>query len=541
MNNFFTLTKVFFLSGFNVNKRKKNQKSAFSLFILTLVLFAFVSLTISFGFISKLDLVGGTLESVLGIMLFMSFMMNFILSVTQVQSIIFNTKDYEFLESLPVSKTAIISSKLFAFYLINVSEDLALIVPSICLYLAFGGAITSGLVALLAAIFICVIPIMISAIIGALSALISSKSKHSNLINLIFSILFFGLTFIGYMFIMYSNTAEVANTLNKLFIFKWINEGILGNYIYLLYYLAFCIGAFILVCLFISLIYKPVNAWLKFKNNHTDYDSIKKETNASDLDIDKVLLKKEWNMISKKPQWLLNSILGGVFCIVIGVIAIMFPSLFVSGSSSDDGVDPLLIQQIMSYMVPGLCLMMFSIATPVSSSISFEGRNGYELLRSYPIDSRKIIKAKFSISLIIGLIESVIVSLVLIVLLLIKGIIYPDLLIGVIIYPILAMTYTTIMGTITGLKWPKLDYENEAQVLKNSASVNFLMLFSFLPAFILFGVSYAGTLIFTYAGLEFMKYVILGVISLIYIIVCVIFYSVIKKKGPKLFNNIIKR
>ena len=69
MNSFFALTKVFFLSGFNVNKKKKNQKSAFSLFALTLALFMFTSALLSFVFSEKMKEAGLPIETFLGVIL----------------------------------------------------------------------------------------------------------------------------------------------------------------------------------------------------------------------------------------------------------------------------------------------------------------------------------------------------------------------------------------------------------------------------------------------------------------------------------------
>ena len=127
MNNFFTLTKVFFLSGFNVNKKKKNQKNAFKLFLLTLALFMLISISLSFVFSEQMKEAGLPIETFLGVILMFAFMLNLVISIFQLQSIIFNTKDYEFLESLPLSKPTIIASKLFATYLINLSGSLKII------------------------------------------------------------------------------------------------------------------------------------------------------------------------------------------------------------------------------------------------------------------------------------------------------------------------------------------------------------------------------------------------------------------------------
>lgn len=541
MSNFLTLTKVFFLSGFNVNKRKKSQRSAFGLFGLALALFAIASFSVSMNFFMKMEALGLQKEETLGLMLLVSFMLNFVLSIYQVQSIIFNAKDYEFLESLPVKKTTIVAAKLASFYLINVAEDVALILPAIFLYLVMAkGTIIPALLALLCSLVICVIPILLSAVIGAISALVSSKSKHSNLINIIISALFFLVLFGGYLYLVYGNASGITSFMDKVFFLSWLHTGLCGETMNILYYILFSLGILFLVIVFISLIYRPVNTWLHSKNDHVDYEKVKKDAAKQNLKLDHVLLKKEWYMVSKRPQYLLNSILGSVFYLGLGVMIIFFPTMFAGGAPSEE-TESVNIPMIMTFMVPSLGLMMNSIATTSSSSISFESKYGYEMLKSYPIDSNKIIKAKLIIAIIISSIMNLIVSAILILVLVLKGFYQPYFIIPVIIYPQLASILLAIVGMLTGLKWPKLHFENESQVLKNSAATNFLLLFVGLPVTFLFFIVYIGDILAASFQLEFIHYIGMGLVILVYAIMIPVMLNVLKKKGARLFDNIIEK
>jgi ABC-2 type transport system permease protein len=332
MNNFFTLTKVFFLSGFNVNSKKKNQKSALGLFGLTLVLFAISSLGISFSMIMMMKEASLPIELFLCVLVMMGFMLNFIIYIFQLQSIIFNTKDYELLESLPISKPCIIVAKLFATYLINVAEDVALILPALGIYFANGGTIVPGILSFVSALLISVVPILLSAIIGSISALISAKSRHSNLINIILSLLFFVVFFGGYFYINYAGADMLTGVLDHVFFLKWMKDALLSEYINYLYFVLFNLGGAIILTLMISLIYRPVNTWLKTGVVHVDYDKVKKNNEKVDLNLDKVLLKKEWNMVSRRPQYLINCVLGQFFFLIFAIMFILLPNMFVGGS-----------------------------------------------------------------------------------------------------------------------------------------------------------------------------------------------------------------
>ena len=84
-----------------------------------------ISVSFSFMLNERIIEAGLPSENTLVMILLLAFMLNFVLSLFQLQSVIFKAKDYEFLESLPVSKVCIVSSKIIATYLINLSEDLA--------------------------------------------------------------------------------------------------------------------------------------------------------------------------------------------------------------------------------------------------------------------------------------------------------------------------------------------------------------------------------------------------------------------------------
>lgn len=535
MNSFFALTKVFFLSGFNVNKKKKNQKNAFSLFALTLALFMFTSALLSFVFSEKMKEAGLPIETFLGVILMFAFMLNLAISIFQLQSIIFNTKDYEFLESLPVSKPTIIASKLFATYLINLSEDLALMIPAIIIYLVNAGGAIPSLMALVGAILISFIPILISAIIGSLSALISSKSKHSNLINIITSLLLITLLFGGYMYINYAGADKLNTIMESIFFLAWISHGIFGEYIEVLYYVLFNLAAAAIVIVLISLIYRPVNTWLNSNNGHTDYDKLKKKNKDTNQKLDHILLKKEWNMVLRKPQYLLNSILGEIFYLIMAIVFILMPTLFLNGASET----PESLPYVFAILVPVMGILMNSIATTTSSSISFEGKYGYEMLRCYPIENNAIIKAKLKVGIYLQAIMNLFVSLIIMVFLIIKGFYQPYHIIPVFLYPQLAGITLAIVGMLTGLRWPKLDYENESQVLKNSAASNLLLLFVMLPSTVIFGLHV--TLGIFGLEYEFLHYVSLGSIVFLYAIIIIITLAILKKKGSSLFDRIISR
>ncbi|MBR6071478.1 MAG: hypothetical protein IKP77_01435 [Acholeplasmatales bacterium] len=536
MNNFITLTKVFFLSGFNTNRKKKNQKSAFAMLGLTLALFAFTSSILSFLFFQQFKEAGMPIEYCLPVMIFAAIMLNLVLTMYQLQSIIFNAKDYEFLESLPVTKVCIVASKLTATYLINLAEDLALIVPAVIIFYVNGGTIVPGLIAIGSAVFASFLPILISAIIGSISALLSARSRHANFINIIISLLFFALFFGGYLYLTYGGAQKISEFITHVFFLNWIQLAIIGDYICFLYSVLFNLGAALIVIIMVALIYRPVNTWMNAGALHVDYDKVKKNIDT-DLNLNRVLLKKEWLLIYRKPNYFINCILGELFFLIIGIAFILIPSFFVKQTGPGVEEEMPIIAQVFVFMVPTMGIMMNSIAGPSSTSLSMEGKYNIEMLRSYPINPKDIIRAKIRIALIMEATLNIFASTFIMIAMLIKGYNGIDMILAIYLYPQFAGAVLALAGILVGFRWPKLEFENETQVFKNSACANLPMLFVFLPSIILVGAHVALNVV----GMEIpaLKYVAVGSISLVYIIVIFILYRLVYKKGPKLFEKIM--
>ena len=537
MNNFITLTKVFFLSGFNVNQRKQNQKSAFAMLGATLGLFALMSLIICFSLSSQLEKIGMPLITILFLLLIASMMLNFVMSMYQLQSVLFNAKDYELLESLPVSKVCIIASKLTAIYLINLFEDIALILPASIMYMIKGGDVTTGLLAVLMSFFVSFVPILVSTLIGAISALLSARSKYSNIINIIVSLAFF-LAFFGvYTYFAIVGPEKLANISDYVFFIGWMNYGIAGEYLSLLYFILFNLGIGLLVVLFVSLIYRPVNSWMKSGGVHVDYDKVKKANEKNDLNINKVLLKKDWQMIYRRPTYLINSVLGCLFFLIAGISFIFIPNIFMQESM--DPTEREIMQMIFIYLVPMMGLFMNSIQSPASCSISFETRYGYEMLLTYPITPKDIIKPKLLIAVIMEVVLNLIASTAIMLTLIFTNNINWIVFVELYLYPQLAGLLLAIVSMICGLRWAKLDFQNEAQVFKNSAATGFPLLFVMLPALIPSGIHIACAVMSK--DLPYLNYVSLGVITLLYVAEIISSMLILKNKGTKLFRNIINK
>lgn len=523
MSNFINLTKVFFLTGFGVNKKKNKQTPILKQIGLMAILFSVVSI----GYNAMMFLLPETAmatdyRDILIFMVTISSFLVFITTFNQIQSVLFNSTDYEFIQSLPVTNATVIAAKIMALLLICIGEDIIIFLPTTVFYLIFAHDVFGTIISFVTIFFISFVPLLISSIVGTLIALATKRVKNKNIFQTIVYLMYFGVVFFISFSMNGSNIIDkkaVSNVLPHILLYK---EALFSyNIVPYLIFIAVNIAAFAFVVGFISLLYKPVNA---AKQNVGDGKyKLEKSTGES---VNKVLFKKELKMVTGKANVFINAIMG---CIMYPVTFILTMLINVPEGEQTKYLS------VIVYFIPFLGLIMSSIMSPTSSSISLEGKN-FEMLLSYPLTPKEIIKAKIKAGLLIPACLYIASSSIIVVIMMIKGM--PDtftwpLIASVYLAPQLGLLFTTLVGSLCNLNWPKTEYENEMQVIKNSKSVVMSMLFCFFPSFVVGGIV---------TGTCFVS----PIISLIVLVVVYgagagIVYGLINKHGDRLFKDITNK
>ena len=539
MNSFIQLTKAFFLSGFNVNKKKQNQRSAFkALLIFGIVLFV-VSFLYNALYMKISTETGLALEDYMLIVLVVDALIVFTTCIFQMQQTIFKTKDYEFLESLPVKKSIIVSAKIFAVYLIGLFEDLLITIPAIILYLVFVGtgyAMYYALIIFISTIFVSIVPILFSSIISTIIALITARMKNQSLFSIILYLVFFaGIFTFSFMFGSSTgsgNSNQITKIINILPHFKLVAlaQDMSKWYMFLIF-IAIHIVSYALVAFFIGLVYRPMNTFLGNYKIHEEYKSSK---NVSNLSVSKTLLKKDLNMIFKKSQYALNAFLGPIMGLMMGIFFILMPSFMGNEFESASAEELQQMVAIFMAMIPALMMLFNSMSSSTSASISLEGQYIY-MLASYPITGKDIIKAKMKAGLLVPIVVNLIAGITLSIIISVMYGFYLELIFQLMIIPSLVTLLTSIVGMLCGLRWAKFDFQNEMQVLKNSACVSFPLLFVTVPMLMMMGLTI--TLNIMFAG----YFVAFGVDVLILSIAIIITYNALKKNSESMFRKALTR
>lgn len=524
MNNLIQLTKVAFFSSFNVNKQKKNQKSVFAIVGLFGFLFLAISFFYNFTFCMAFMAIY-SLEEYLVFMYSVAGILTLMLSIFKIQSTIFRTKDYEFLESLPVSKKTIVASKLLALELICLFEDALICLPTIIFYGIFSGNALGCVMGVVGLLFISFIPLLVAALITYVFTILTGRSKFSNVINIVLYVAFFvSILIISFSFSMgmEGENDVLATYLDIMPYMRWLYHSLDASRWYeILYFLLANIACAVLVVVFISFGYRRINTRMNQGTSHTEYKM--KSAREQNISADRALFKKEWSLLSKKPMYFVNSFLGPVFATVISIVFCqMMKNIGVEGGASPDEVEEIVSSVFL--MVPAVILLMNSMMTSTSASFSIEGKE-IEALKSYPLSIRQIVWAKLKIGILIPVLLNLVLNAV------VCAVIQPSLpiILEIMILPLGACVLIAFIGMLCGLKWPKFDYTNEMQIFKNSMAVNLTMVFSLLICLVCIGLM---------VSLNFLNpYVSLGVAIVYYAIWIAVFVALLNKKQEHLFGK----
>ena len=472
MRNFFLLVKLQFLNltsggisskNTKTKRKKSSMASKFALVLLIGALLAVMGYVYSDIFCqAQLVKVSAIPVLMMALASLVCFMFNFY----SVSAVLFNNKDYELLASLPIKKSSIIFSKLALIYVTSFLIALVLVVPALIVAINNGLVITLGYVVRVLMMTVCA-PLMIIALavfIGLALQLAFAKSKFKNLFQTISLIVVFVVLIALSLFLDSGNFVIFT----KLYFLYPIAVNGLYSWIDVLIFVAINVGAVALIVLVVCLFYSKINTLLKtgYKNKKFKLGTYQETSKM------KTLYKKEFKRLLTVPMYFLNVVIGP-FLSIAGVIAcaVIAKSVF--------GGDAKMIEML-AIGLSAVLLFAHSNVPSTSSSISIEGTR-FWIIKSLPIDEKQILKSKMSVNIVLNVLPAVISSIIACIF------IVPNVYYGIIIsvFAVGGSILSGNVGLLLNLRFPKFNWENANQVVKNSMPV-FLcvmiaMVFSVLP------------------------------------------------------------
>ena len=536
MKKLFSLIKATLSSDMSLfkYKSKSEKKSSRIGFLLFITIVIFVSI---YGYAQMFmePLSNMHVEYILlTLFVLLTSVLTLIEGIYKTSSLIFNCKDDNLLLSLPISKSTVLFIRIFKFYLFELLYNSLFLAPAMLVYATHVNVgITYWIVCIIALFLLPIIPIIISCLIGGFISQASSKFKGKNIAQIILITIFL-LVMLYISFNLKSvmnNIASNATSIND-FITKlyypagaYINLVTNFNVLELLLFIIIHIVLFLVMIMILSNVYFKINTRVKavnVLNNSTDYKTKSHSKIVS-------LIKKEFNRFINTPVFVTNAAFGLVIHVVLCIL-ICFKFDDLGGILSQYEIQ-ITMEQLRSY-IPVVSFALICVASLMSSitssMISLEGKS-FTILKTLPVNPSMIIFSKVLTAIIIMLPFIFIGNIILFIKFSFS--IFEILIITLasIVIPLVAET----IGIIINLKYPKMDAENDTEVVKQSISTTIAVFIGmFLTAMTIF-LLVKGVM----NNLNIDLLIFVGL--LFYTLVFIILMIYMNKKGVKEFNEIV--
>lgn len=510
--------------GFDIKKNK-----AKGILIVGAIIYAIIAMAGTFGYLF-FDL-GKTLNEVNQVHILLSFAAVYAIGFTaftvllRASGYLFYYKDYEILAPLPIQSRKVFISKLVVLLIMIYVINFIFTLPIMFSYFYWTGFnIISVLVYIIGFICIPLIPFMILSIISLGVSLLTSKMKHSKIITLILMV---GVL-LGIMALSFSmNDTQVnpltgqidifANMTKYYLPFKWFNNAVYSNSILDLLYIVGSHGILLIVYIYF------VEKLAEFTNKRGIRSNIKyKQKNISyqEKPVVRTLVEKEFKKFINSTLYALNSGIGLVLMIVMSIASLFFKADIEGYFTQEFGIGlsvELIVMTLFAFMIG----MTYTPAV----SLSLEGKNLW-ILKSLPIKASKVMYSKILFNLVL-ILPIAIISLIML------GISLQISILNIFLLMLLTIAFsimTSFIQSVINLYLPKFDYNNDAEVVKQSAAALMSILGVFVVMIIYgFGIYFIRDLI----SLQ----LILLILTVVSIGITIPFFIIIKEKSEKVFLN----
>ena len=519
LKNNFSFKRFF---GFDIKKNK-----AKTILMIVAILYALVALLGTFGYMF-FDF-GRILDEMNQVHLLLNFAAIYGLGFTiftvllRASGYLFYYKDYEILAPLPIHSRKLFISKLMVLLIMIYIVNFLITVPMMFSYFYWNGFNILGLlIYLVGFLMLPLIPFMIVSMMSLGISLLTSKMRYSKIINMILMI---GLL-VGFLFLSFSMNNTSVNPLTgqiDLFTdittyylpFKWFNQAVDQVSILHLLYL---VGSHVILFGIYVFFIEKLAAFTNKRGIRTQIKYKQKTLKYQEKPVVQSLVEKEFKKFFNSTLYALNSGIGMVLLVIMSVASLFFKADIESMLSQEIGI--VVQSEMMILIVFGFTIGM--TYTP-AISLSLEGKQLW-ILKSLPIKPSTIMFSKILFNLIL-IVPIAYVSLIMI------GIALSINLMSILILLLLILIFAVLVSCIDAvinLYLPKFDYNNETEVIKQSAAA-FLGIFGTFALLITFGLLYY--FLNDYVSIEVNMLIMAAVSALL----CIPFIWIIKEKSEKIF------
>ncbi len=474
------------------------------------------------------------------------FLISVFFGIFSSQAQIFSAKDNELLLSMPIPPRDILASRLIMMMDTDYLIEIAVVAIFGGVYASvYGVTLVGTLTICLLTLVMPLLAVSIYSMLGWIVSLITARIKRKQLVSTVISVTFLILYFTAYSSFMnmitsmeegaevvelFEMLAPMADSFAKyLPPLTWIGNAIVGQSIIdLLLVLAVTIIPFAIVLWLISRSFIGI-VTAKRGGKKAVYNANGSLKTAT---VGKALYFRELKRTLNCSIYLVNAGFGAIMLLVVAVLLTM--NFDTNGMLAELGEE----MQFIARAIPlGAALLICLISSTIcftASSVSLEGKYLW-IVKSLPVDTEKLLLSKVAVHLTFALPASLIASGIVCI------VARPTILevVPYFLLPIAFNVFSALFGLLMNLRFPKLDWINEAQPVKQGLAA-FLGMFVPFICLIIIGLGVAGVSLLLAVTLDAAWIVTVGMAFLVlaFAILSLVLYNILKKWGVRRFEKL---
>lgn len=390
-----------------------------------------------------------------------------IFGILKAGSVLFQKEAYETLCAMPVCDTAIVVSRFLSMYLGNFLLSLLVMIPGMAVY---GYLLKPGigfyLTGVVGTLFLPLLPMTVATLIGAVVTAIAARMKRKSLVTVALTLGFVAL----YMLLM-QNLTKIEGEITEEMMLRlsevvtgiienmyppavWLGRTMVaGSVSNGLLYLGVSIALFVFMVVVVKARYKQIYARLYSVSAKHDF-KIKTLQKKSVL---ATLYKREWKRYFASSIYVTNTIIGPIMMVALAV------ALIFAGTEQIEAILP--ERAMIIGLIPFVLSACACLGTTTSVSVSMEGKQWW-IVKSLPVSTKVLFDSKILLNL--SLVAPFYVLAEIIALLVLR----PPLVEGIwfVVLPALFILFSSVFGITANLWFPVFNWENEVNVVKQSAA-----------------------------------------------------------------------
>lgn len=460
------LANMFSLNVLRHTKDKKARKNGIALGIiiglLMVMVIAYVG-ALCYGYIKL-----GAGEIVPAYIVFMSSIFALVFCAFKAGKIIFKDNCYDILTSMPIRKSSLVISRYIRLYMEGLVVSCLIMIPGIVVYgIMVKPGLPATMLGIISVVMVPIIPIALSVLLGVIITGISSRMRNKALFETIFVVIIVVAVFSISALIptedlegfdlqaMEGIARKLVDMLYKIYPPTiWFGQAMVEGSL-----LRFAMGMVVSIVILVIVISITVMNFEKINRGlHTN--TAKHNYRLGELEnktIMRALVSREAKRYFSSGTYVTNTIIGPVMAVIFAV------SLFFVDMS--DVIKDLPITININAAIPVLFAGILGMNMPIATSISMEGKE-FWIIRTLPISAREYLKGKLRFN--IGLIAPFFLVGELIMIIALKPSVLE--LLWMIALPVAIIMCILVVGLAVNLRFPKLKWDSEVEVVKQSAS-----------------------------------------------------------------------